>query len=224
MLYRLAPGAGPGSFGVHVGRLAGLPPVVLAAAVAEAALLRCRLGQKINRSHAHAHDSETNHSHEPRASNAATTLNSRSRLGGERTNIASAAEINSGAAEIASATADIASGTAEWASSATQIASRTTEVSSGATEIASGATEIASGSGATETASGSRATEIASGSAATETAAGAGATETASARLARGHATFGVLVGRVLRAGEGGASAEELRNLQEEMRGLLGQL
>ena len=33
-------------------------------------------GQKINRSHAHAHGSRTNHSHEHRASNGATTLNS----------------------------------------------------------------------------------------------------------------------------------------------------
>jgi len=42
---------------------------------------RGRFGQKINRSHAHAHthDSRTNHSHEHRASNGATTLDSRSR-------------------------------------------------------------------------------------------------------------------------------------------------
>jgi len=37
------------------------------------------LSEKINRSHAHAHDSRTNHSNEHRACNGAMTLNSRSR-------------------------------------------------------------------------------------------------------------------------------------------------
>jgi len=42
-------------------------------------VLHALSGQKINRSHAHTHDSRTNHSHEHRASNGATTttLNSR---------------------------------------------------------------------------------------------------------------------------------------------------
>jgi hypothetical protein len=43
MLHRLAPGTGDGSYGIHVGRLAGLPPSVLAAAAAESEQMRRRL-------------------------------------------------------------------------------------------------------------------------------------------------------------------------------------
>jgi DNA mismatch repair protein MSH3 len=43
MLHRLAPGTGDGSYGIHVGRLAGLPPQVLAAAAAESDQMRRRL-------------------------------------------------------------------------------------------------------------------------------------------------------------------------------------